>query len=212
MLFGWGATSFRRTTSYWSGRVRRPRHPGQPTCRECRRARGRLRRRSRKLRHQAQRHRLHQSSRVRPLGPFHRWSTTQPGRKPSLDRRRARVRQEVVGGRGQPGRPRHCPRAPGSLHGPDQHLRVPAGRDGRHLRRDHGLRRDGRPALPLDPAEAVPGFARHQRRPGSCLQRPGVRREDRPLPGPTAPTRPTPAGGRTGRAAPPPSTTAPRPP
>ncbi len=173
MLFGWAAQhGAGRRRRPGLGRLGRPRHAGDPA--------GRARRRDPGGGRVGRRARASTPRSCGAVGWINRKDFDHWGIPPRVDdaagqkawsasaRAFGKKLSEILGRTPRPG---HRVRAPRPGHHPDQHLPLLDGRDGGDLRRHHRLRRRRRPPLPLDPPEAAPGFARHQRRAGPRLQR-----------------------------------------
>ena len=108
MLHGWaGQHRAARATSCWSGAAPAAWEPRPASWSEGRRrqgGRGRLRRRTWRVRNEVRRDRLHRPAQVRPLGHPARWSTTRPARRrgPPAPAPSASDLWEIAGGRAGP--------------------------------------------------------------------------------------------------------------
>ena len=188
MLFGWEGNTVRpRRRRARLGRLRRPRHAGDP-------ARQARRRRSRSPSSRAP-SKGEYCVRLGAEGYIDRTEFDHWGMPPHWDddrrpegvdgagaRASARRIWDIVGerrnpaivfehpGRGRRSRPASSSATAGGM------VVICAGTT--------GYSRDRRPALPLGPPEAPAGLPRHQRRAGERLQRPRSRGQDRPVPGP----------------------------
>ena len=124
----------------------------------------------------ARRGRLREPDGLRPLG---RAAGVGRAGLEGMVRGREGLRQGDLGRAGREDEPADRVRAPRPGHDPDLELRVRPRRHDRDLRRHLRLRHDDRRALPLVPAEALPGLAPDERRAGGRVQRSRPRGQDR---------------------------------